>query len=65
MRKLELTAGAPHHQGKPGVWSTNTAMRQAEKALAKQAEAAYARTVADLTARQKSGAGATPGRASK
>ena len=63
LRRLELTAGAPHHQGKPGIWATNKAMRKAERDLAQQAEQAYKRTVADLTA-GKAGASATPGRAS-
>jgi hypothetical protein len=41
-------------------------MRQAERQLAAQAEAAYKRTVADWqrTQAKKKGAGATPGRAS-
>ncbi len=47
LRRLELTAGAPKRQVKPGVWSTNKALRQAEQALALQAELAYKRTVAD------------------
>ena len=40
-------------------------MREAERELASQAEAAYKRTVADWQRTQvKKGAGATPGRAS-
>jgi transposase len=31
MRRLELTAGAPRRQGGRDVWSTNTAMRSAER----------------------------------
>ena len=62
MRRLELTAGAPRYRGGRGVWSTNDAMRQAERELALQAQRAYERTVKDW--RQKKGAGATPGRAS-
>jgi transposase len=63
LRRLELTAGAPKHQGKAGIWATNKTMREAERKLAAQAEQAYKRTVADLTSR-RNGAGATPGRAS-
>ena len=42
-------------------------MREAERALARQAEAAYERTVADWqrTQAKRKGAGATPGRASQ
>jgi transposase len=61
MRRLELTAGAPRWQGGRGVWSTNDAMRHAERALALQAQRAYERTVKDW---QQAGASATPGRAS-
>src|SRR3954452_24209899 len=63
MRRLELTAGAPRYRGGRGVWSTNDAMRQAERELALQAQRAYERTVKDW--QQKKGASATPGRASK
>lgn len=63
LRRLELTAGAPRHQGGRTVWSTNDAMRQAERELAKQAESAYQRTVADWQSTR--GASATPGRASQ
>ena len=62
MRRLELTAGAPRWQGGRHVWSTNEAMRQAERELALQAQRAYERTVKD---RQHTGASATPGRASQ
>jgi transposase len=61
MRRLELTAGAPRRQGGRDVWSTNKAMRQAERDLALQAQRAYERTVKDW---QQRGASATPGRAS-
>jgi transposase len=61
MRRLELQAGAPRGQGGRGVWSTNDAMRHAERELALQAQRAYERTVKD---RQQAGASATPGRAS-
>ncbi len=40
LRRLELTAGAPKARGKTQVWSTNVAMREAERALAEQAELA-------------------------
>src|SRR3954470_880904 len=62
MRRLELTAGAPRYQGGRSVWSTNEAMRQAERELALQAQRAYERTVNDW--QQNKGASATPGRAS-
>jgi transposase len=67
LRRLELTAGAPKARGKTNIWSTNQAMRQAERALAEQAEQAYQRTVADwqAAAPAKVGASATPGRASQ
>jgi transposase len=64
MRRLELTAGAERWQGGRDIWSTNDAMRQAERDLALQAQRAYERTVADRQA-NKVGAGATPGRASQ
>jgi transposase len=62
LRRLELTAGAPRYQGGRSVWSTNKAMRSAERDLALQAERAYQRTVADWQSTR--GASATPGRAS-
>jgi hypothetical protein len=62
MRRLEITAGAPRWQGGRSVWSTNEAMRSAERELALQAQRAYERTVADW--QQKKGASATAGRAS-
>jgi transposase len=67
LRRLELTAGAARHQGATGIWAANEAMRQAERELAEQAEAAYARTVRDwqAAAPAKVGASATPGRASQ
>ena len=64
MRRLELTAGAPRWQGGRDVWSTNDAMRHAERELALQAQRAYERTVNDRQARE-AGASATPGRASQ
>jgi transposase len=62
LRRLELQAGAPRRQGGRGVWSTNDAMRHAERELALQAQRAYERTVKDW---QQTGASATPGRASQ
>jgi transposase len=63
MRRLELSAGAPRWQGGRDVWSTNEAMRHAERDLALQAQCAYERTVKDR--QQQRGASATPGRASR
>ena len=63
LRRLELQAGAERGKLKPGIWSTNDAMRQAERELALQAQRAYERTVADW--RSTKGASATPGRASQ
>src|SRR3954452_16594308 len=60
LRRLELAAGAPRGKVKPGLWSTNQAMRTAERELAHQAEVAYQRTVADWHAAAKRGADATP-----
>jgi hypothetical protein len=65
LRRLELTAGAERGKVKPGIWSTNNAMRTAERELAQQAEVAYRRTVADWQTAAKAGASATPGRASQ
>jgi transposase len=63
MRRLELQAGAPRWQGGRGIWSTNDAMRQAERELARQAQRAYERTIQDR--QTQTGANATPGRASR
>jgi transposase len=63
LRRLELAAGAPRYQGGRSVWSTNDAMRRAERELALQAERTYQRTVADWQSTK--GASATPGRASQ
>jgi transposase len=67
MRRLELQAGAPRWQGGRHVWSTNDAMRHAERALAEQAELAYRRNVADghATRPATAGASATQGHASQ
>lgn len=67
LRLLELRAGAPSRKGiRTGKWVAGAAMREAERAAASQAEAAYRRTVSDwqATLAKKEGAGATPGRAS-
>jgi hypothetical protein len=64
MRRLEIAAGVPRWQGGRSVWSTNEAMRSAERELALQAQRACERTVKDWQAK-KVGAGATPGRASQ
>ena len=67
LRRLELTAGAPKHaKTARGTWGTNDAMRQAERELARQAEASYRRLVKDRQAAapaRKVGASATPERA--
>ena len=67
LRRLEITAGAPRWHSRAGIWAANTAAQAAERELARQAEAAYRRTVADwqTTRPKKVGASATPGRASK
>jgi hypothetical protein len=67
-RQLELTAGASARtKAAAGVWSTNRAIRDAERELAEQAEVSYKRMVADWQAgsRRKVGASATPERALK
>ena len=46
LRRLEITAGAPRYaKTARGVWSSNVAIRQAERQLAAQAEASYKRMV--------------------
>jgi transposase len=60
LRRLELLAGARRGEVRPGIWSANKAIRQAERELAEQAERAYERMVRDWQAK---GASATPGRA--
>jgi len=67
LRRLEITAGQPRHApAAAGIWHANDAVRQAERELAHQAEVAYRRSVRDYHATQasKTGASATPGRAS-
>jgi transposase len=67
LRRLELTAGAAKYATTArGVWSTNQAIREAERQLAAQAEASYTRLVKDQQAAapaRKVGASATPERA--
>ncbi len=79
LRRLEITAGAERYTAKAtGVWAANSAVRDAERELARQAETAYARTVRDWHSTQAKrattkvaateaevGASATPGRASE
>ena len=67
LRQLELTAGAKRRtKAAAGIWSTNRAIRDAERALAEQAEVSYKRMVTDQQAgapARKVGASATPERA--
>jgi transposase len=67
LRQLEITAGAPKRtKTAAGIWSTNLAIRQAERQLVQQAEASYQRMVKDQQAgapARKVGASATPERA--
>ena len=68
LRMLEVKAGQPTVKGKPtGVFATREKMRQAERALAEQAETSYKRTLADYhataPAKEKAGASVTAGRA--
>ena len=68
LRRLEITAGAKRYEKRAsGIWSTNLAMREAERRLAKQAETSYAQMVRDWQATRapvKAGASATLGRTS-
>jgi transposase len=67
LRRLEITAGAPKYaKTARGIWSTNVAIRHAERQLAQQAETSYERMVKDQRAgapARKVGASATPERA--
>jgi hypothetical protein len=67
LRQLEITASAPERtKAAAGIWSTNLAIRQAERQLAEQAEVSYKRMVIDQQAggpARKVGASATPERA--
>lgn len=64
LRRLEITAGAPRKSKPSGVWATRERMRQAEKALATQAETSYKRSIADWRATSpktnRAGASVTP-----
>ena len=67
LRALELRAGAPRRRGRPTSPASDTrAAHDLELTLARQAELAYRRLVADrqASARAKTGAGAASGRAS-
>ena len=51
LKLLELTAGAPKYaKTARGTWSTNAAIRKAERELAEQAEASYRRMLKDRQA---------------
>ena len=67
LRKLELLAGAERYaRSATGIYSANETMREAERALARQAEASYERMVRDWQAsapKKKVGTSATPERA--
>jgi transposase len=67
LRRLEITAGAPKYtRAAVGIWSANDAVREAERALAEQAEISYKQMVTDQRAgapAKKVGAGVTPERA--
>jgi transposase len=70
IRRLELAAGAPSRKGQvpAGQGLRNKQIRDAERALAIQAENAYRRTIADWKAAgpaTRAGASVTPGRASQ
>jgi transposase len=63
LRRLELTAGAERGKVAPGIWSTNKAFGKAERELARQAEIAYRRLVAEWQSKRKTkGAGVPVGR---
>ena len=65
LRRLELRAGSPKGEVEGGLWSTNAAMRKAERALAEQGKVGLQADGRRLAARAQEGAGATPGRASE
>jgi transposase len=69
IRARELATGAPSRKGqvRPGHGTRTKQIRDAERALAGQAEQAYRRTIADwkATGPSTAGAGVTPGRASQ
>jgi transposase len=63
LRRLELTAGAERGKVAPGIWSSNKALGKAERELARQAEVAYRRLVAEWQSKKKKkGAGVPVGR---
>ena len=66
IRRLELLAGAPPQKGRKGIaGGKSKAVFEAERELSRQAEVVYRRLVSDWRAAgPKTGAGATPGRAS-
>ncbi len=68
LRRLELSAGGERRRsgGRPkaGAGAVRKAQKEAEVELARQAEIAYRRLVADWQQAPKKGADATPGRAS-
>jgi len=52
LRRLEITADAERYTPQAsGIYAANTAVREAERELARQAEVAYARTVGDWARR--------------
>jgi transposase len=66
LRRLELTAGSKRYTPEAaGIWHVNEKMRDAERELARQAEASYVRMVRDwqAAAPKKVGASVTPERA--
>jgi transposase len=67
LRRLELTAGAQKYsKAATGIWTVNEKLREAERELARQAEASYVRMVQDWHAtapNKKVGASVTPERA--
>ena len=68
VRRLELLAGASPQKGRKGIaGGKSKAVFEAERELSRQAEAAYRRLVSDWRASNaaRTGAGATPGRASR
>ena len=69
IRQLELATGAPSRTGqvRAGAGARTNDLRDAERALALQAESAYRRTIIDwqATGPPNAGASVTPGRASQ
>lgn len=68
LRRLDVKAGVPKYtEAAAGIWSASHVVREAERALAEQAEISYKRLVQDQQAgapARKVGASATPERAS-